>query len=132
MNQAHAKPLKIEIQCRTDAGFGAAQDKDVLPDIRDPLPEGTEETRPDKCSPEKIASSMNHFLFGKFLGREVIPQIDHLEAGPVQTVLVKEMGPGAVSLVIAGDALELQRTAGAGCKDHAGQPIFSHGRRDPV
>jgi hypothetical protein len=47
-------------------------------------------------------------------------------------VFVKEMDSGPVSLVIAGDALELKGTAGTGSKDHAGQPMFSDGRCDPV
>jgi len=75
---------------------------------------------------------MNHFLFGKILHRKVITEVDHFETGSVQTVFVKEMDPGAVSLVIAGDALEFKRAAGTGSKDHAGQPMFSHGCRDPV
>ena len=132
MNQAHAKFLKVEIECRTYPGFRTAEDKDILANFGNPLPEGTEEARADKSRPKKIAGPMNHLLFGEILHRKVITQVDHFETGPVQTVLLKEMDPGAVSLVVAGDALELKGAAGTGSKDHAGQPMFSHGCRDPI
>lgn len=132
MDQAYAKALKIQIQSRADPDLRAAQDENVLSDLGDPLPERTEKARPDQGGPEKIPRSMNDLILGKLLRRNVIAQVDHFEAGPVQAVFVKEMDPGTVPLVVAGDALEFQGTTGTRGKDYAVEPVFSNSGRDPV
>ena len=132
MNQTHAKALEVQVQGRADPDFRTAQDEDVLSNLGDSLTERAKKTSPDKGVPEEILRSMDDFFLGKILYRKVITEVNHFETGSVQTLFVKEMNPGAVSLVIAGDALELQGTAGTRGKDHAVEPMFFHGIRDPV
>ena len=132
MNQTHAKALEVQVQSRADSDLRPAQDEDVLPNLSDSLPERAKETSPDKGSSKEILCSIDDLFIGKMLHRKVIAEVDHLETGPVQPMFIKEMNPGAVSLVIAGDTLELQRATGTGGKDHAVEPMFLHGSRDPV
>ena len=132
MNQTHAKALEVQVQSRAYSYLRPAQDEDVLSNLSDSLPERTKETSPDKGSSKEILCSIDDLFIGKMLHRKVIAEVDHFETGPVQPVFIKEMNPGTVSLVIAGDALELKGATGTRGKDHAIEPMFFHGSRDPV
>jgi hypothetical protein len=132
MHQTHAKALEVQVQSRADSNLRPAQDEDVLSNLSNSLPERTKETSPDKGGSKKILRSVNDLFIGKMLHRKVIVEVDHFENGPIQPMFIKEMNPGAVSLVIAGDALELKGATGTRGKDHAVEPMFLHGSRDPV
>ena len=132
VDQPHAKALKIQIQSRADPDLRAAQDENVLSDFGYSLPQGTEEARPDQSCPEEIPGPADKLVFGEVLRRKMIAQVDHFEAGPVQAMLVEEMDAGAVPLVVAGDALELEGTARARGKYDPVESMLLDGRRYPA
>jgi hypothetical protein len=132
MNQSHLESLHAQVEGSAQAHFRTSQNQYPISNLRRTLAERPHDTGTNEGLPQKIAHSFYKYLFGQIRGTQVIPDVDCLEPAAVKAMPFKKKHAGAVSLIIAGNALKLKGTAYAGSQNDSAQPVLPHSSSNPV
>jgi hypothetical protein len=101
MYKTNIESLHVQVQRAAEADFRSAKNEDPVPYLRHTLAKRTHEPGANEGFPQEITHSLYEGIFGQIRGAKVIPDVDRFETAPVKAMSVKQMDPGAVSLVVA-------------------------------